>query len=264
MTLITFGSRRDDHDVRGKKIRPENEIAAAKQRLASAKRMIRLLIVEIDSLFAEVKWGSPDDDDTKSVDVENVGCSRCQSFDSTDNNDIIMCDRQGCFRAWHVKCAELTEDDISDDPDEDWFCPLCCCIQKCIDQINEAFEKDYGIDRWHTVFDSDDDEPDDTPEHAAGTILAAQLDDEDENDSDFESSKESEDDATSLSNCTGDDPSTLEREARPNKVVVEDINERNIIHHPRPKKAIDYVTLNQALIAVEGFQSSDGEDDEWS
>ncbi len=38
-----------------------------------------------------------------SIDVEDVGCSICQVLESTEDNDVVICDRFGCFRAFHVK-----------------------------------------------------------------------------------------------------------------------------------------------------------------
>mmetsp|Transcript_18313 Transcript_18313/g.57606 ORF Transcript_18313/g.57606 Transcript_18313/m.57606 type:complete len:333 (+) Transcript_18313:54-1052(+) len=252
----------ESHGHRGMKIRPEREIAAATARLAAAKAEIRRILVEMDSLYREVTC----DDDDGSVDVETVGCSKCRKFESSDDDDILLCDRAGCFRAWHVSCAEVQNDELNDDPEDDWFCPICCCIQRCIDKINEAFEKDYETDRWHSVFASDD-ESEEADENKTDTILddAIRRDDSDESDdSDFRSEAKSDDDGTDLSSdCSGDDPVALERDARPEKaVVVEDVDERNILDTKRRRTAVDYVALDTALSALEGTYDSD--DDDWS
>lgn len=256
------------------KIRPEKEIADAKRRLAAAKKDMQALLVEIDSMYADLKWGSPADDDDQSVDVENVGCCKCKSFESSDDNDIVLCDRQGCFRAWHAECAETPTDE------DDWFCPLCCCMVRCVDRINEEFGKDYDTDRWYTLFASDDedDEEEDEDEDESGarqggggkgTIFDTELAESEDEDSDFqgEDDDEEDEDAGSVlsSQCSGDDPLALDRDARPNKVVVEDVSERNIIKHKRQRPAIDYVALNEAFVALEGYESADPDvdDAEW-
>jgi len=40
--------------------------------------------------------------DDGSVDVEEVGCSVCGALESTEENDILLCDRAGCYRAYHM------------------------------------------------------------------------------------------------------------------------------------------------------------------
>ena len=44
-----------------------------------------------------------DDDNDDDVDVEDVGCSVCSSLESTEENDILLCDRKGCYRAYHMR-----------------------------------------------------------------------------------------------------------------------------------------------------------------
>ena len=61
--------------------------------------------------------GAPEEeevkDDDSGVDVEDVACSICGVFESTEDNDIIMCDRTNCFRAFHVNCTDppMTEEE---------------------------------------------------------------------------------------------------------------------------------------------------------
>ena len=47
-----------------------------------------------------------EDQNLAGINVEEVACSICGQYESTDDNDIIMCDRTNCFRAFHVKCCE--------------------------------------------------------------------------------------------------------------------------------------------------------------
>ena len=91
-----------------------------------------------------------------------------------------------------------------------------------------------------------------------------------EDDSDFREDDDDDDDeedaGTVLSSqCSGDDPFVLDRDARPNKVVVEDVSERNILKHKRQRQAVDYVALNEAFVALEGYESTDPDKDdaEW-
>ena len=115
-------------------------------------------------------------DDDSSVNVEEVGCSICGSLESTEENDVLLCDRTGCFRAFHMHClnpavtragmiannlakakrrdalaagcesasrAHADQDDEESDEDDNdvddtWFCPQCDCLQECLDNIRDA------------------------------------------------------------------------------------------------------------------------------
>ena len=272
--LIDTYDAQDQRESTFKKVRPEGEIKAAHQRVASAKAGLRDLLKEMDGLNADVRWGTPNDDDA-SVDVEEVGCSKCGGFFSDDSNDIILCDRKNCYRAFHIQCCDppLDEEQLGD-PDDDWFCHQCNCMERIVDKINEAFDKEYhDPDRWTTVFESDDDEDDSKESNivvaaAADTILGTNLDsDDDESDfvDDNDDHDDDDDDESKVSDASGDDPFALERDSMPkNKVVVEDVNERNIINEPRKRAKVNYVKLNDALNAEQPESSDDDDDDDES
>ena len=275
--------RSDTRSAEGRKIRPESELLAAKEKVKKAKIRIREILQEIEGLHAEVRWNSGDD--SASVDVEEVGCSKCKGFESEDTNDVVLCDRKGCFRAFHVLCCDpvLTEDQLGD-PDDDWFCHQCNCQQRIIDKINETFDKNYeDPDRWTSVFESDTEEST-TENHLPGTILANDLDTDDDEDSDFhsltkndreqdddesrdssDSSSEESSEEDDTSQASGDDPLALEQdrlEQTTKKVVVEDVNEKNIIDEPRKKSKINYVALNDSLFNQERLSGDEDEDDD--
>ncbi len=50
-----------------------------------------------ESVESEDEYDEDDD-----IDVEDVGCSICGKLDSTEENDIWLCDKAGCYRAYHV------------------------------------------------------------------------------------------------------------------------------------------------------------------
>mmetsp|Transcript_18532 Transcript_18532/g.56929 ORF Transcript_18532/g.56929 Transcript_18532/m.56929 type:complete len:452 (+) Transcript_18532:1071-2426(+) len=178
-----------------KKVRPDREIAAARRRVAAAKTGLRDLLKEIDALNADVRWSTHDDE----VDVEEVGCSFCGGFTSDETNDIVLCDRKGCFRAFHVDCCDppLTPEQLGD-LDDDWFCHQCNCSQRIVDKINEKLDRSYhDPDRWTTLFESDDDEEDDVGppaalQHGANTILGTDLPSDDDDD-DFDDNEMDDD-----------------------------------------------------------------------
>lgn len=78
-----------------------------------------------------------DDGDDESDDVpDKTKCCVCYSghVDEEDENDVVMCDGQHCFRAFHMKCCmpNVTQKMLDDSPDGTWFCPYCVCFAKTI------------------------------------------------------------------------------------------------------------------------------------
>ena len=53
------------------------------------------------------------------VDTEKICCATCGSQDATENNDILLCDRAGCNKAFHQKCLNPIVTDCGDTED-DW------------------------------------------------------------------------------------------------------------------------------------------------
>jgi len=103
--------------------------------------------------WMELKKGSKDDDDDDEVDVEHIVCSVCSQPDG-DGNDILFCDRKGCYRAYHQNCLDPpynnNNGDKEIDLDEDWFCWHCQCIDDCLDVIGEILDDDH--DDWQELF----------------------------------------------------------------------------------------------------------------
>ena len=58
--------------------------------------------------------------------------------DSTDENDVILCDGEDCHRAFHMKCVypNVTQEDIENE-DEDWFCPLCASVANLMGEMHD-------------------------------------------------------------------------------------------------------------------------------
>jgi hypothetical protein len=61
------------------------------------------------------------------VSLDNLRCACCLKGHASDENDLLLCDGLGCYRAFHMNCLQpkLTPEDIAADENEHWFCPLC-------------------------------------------------------------------------------------------------------------------------------------------
>lgn len=120
----------------------------------------------------------------------NQQCCRCNGGDESADNDILLCDHSGCYRAYHQKCLRpivLTKDiPAGDDP---WFCHQCNCLSDCL-QILQDF---YHIASWTSIKDAlvnIEKEADDRNEKSEihGTILEADEDFHSSDDASYSSS----------------------------------------------------------------------------
>ena len=79
-------------------------------------------------------------DDDSGITLDDLQCCICFIGDASDENDVLLCDGQGCYRAFHMKCIhpEVTLDDIANE-DENWFCPLCSSISNFILYVQSTY-----------------------------------------------------------------------------------------------------------------------------
>ena len=75
-------------------------------------------------------------DDDSGISLDDLQCCVCLIGDSTDENDLLLCDGENCCRAFHMKCIypQVSLKDIEEE-EGDWFCPLCSTISNCIEQV---------------------------------------------------------------------------------------------------------------------------------
>lgn len=75
------------------------------------------------SPLKKMKEQKEEEEDSSGISLDELACCVCFGNESTDDNDLVLCDGAGCFRAYHQGCLPpSTSDDLDD---EDWFCPLC-------------------------------------------------------------------------------------------------------------------------------------------
>ncbi|CAJ1927291.1 unnamed protein product [Cylindrotheca closterium] len=105
---------------------------------------------------------SKTEDDDSGITLDDLQCCICMVGDSTDDNDVLLCDGEGCYRAFHMKCIhpEIKLQDLEDE-DEDWFCPLCAATANYTHGIYDAL-REGGDD------ESDDEEEKDKEEDEDG------------------------------------------------------------------------------------------------
>lgn len=103
----------------------------------------RLLQAAIDENHDDVRYpelglsntdgnSNPESELDNMIDIEHVLCSRCGKED-TEGNDILLCDRVGCNRAYHQLCLDVPlaiqsdgcGDGVSDNPSDIFFCWQC-------------------------------------------------------------------------------------------------------------------------------------------
>ncbi|KAG7356441.1 PHD-finger domain containing protein [Nitzschia inconspicua] len=79
-----------------------------------------------------------DEDDDSGISLDNLQCSVCMIGDSTDENDVILCDGQNCHRAFHMKCVypAVSMDDVENE-EEDWFCPICTGVSTLMGEMHD-------------------------------------------------------------------------------------------------------------------------------
>ena len=131
----TYTHRRRDH---------EYELIDARE-LKEYRRRISLKQEEIQGIFHEILALHAGDrmfpqlgieDENGEVDLEVLYCSRCGSSDEP-GNDIIVCDKEGCCRAYHQNCLTPSIDAASAESDT-WFCWECETVNECLAWINDA------------------------------------------------------------------------------------------------------------------------------
>jgi hypothetical protein len=95
-------------------------------------------------LAKETRKGSTkESDDDSGITLDELVCCICMEGYATDENDLVLCDGNGCFRAYHQHCVKpvvrLTEDE-----EDDWFCPLCAGQAELLHHV----QCEYMGDEW--------------------------------------------------------------------------------------------------------------------
>jgi len=97
--------------------------------------------------------------------TEKIKCMMCFSGHVEHNNDVIMCDGEQCFRAFHMQCItpKVTQKMLDNDVNGTWFCPFCTAFANLIHYVEDEYfgdergcEHDDGIDSSASWANADD------------------------------------------------------------------------------------------------------------
>ena len=75
------------------------------------------------------------------VDLDGVLCSKCNLPDR-QSDDILLCDRVNCCRAYHQNCEDPPVRHVCVD-DSPWFCGECKAVDPCLLAINELYSSNF-------------------------------------------------------------------------------------------------------------------------
>ena len=108
-----------------------------------------------------------DDPDSDGVTLDNLQCCICHTDHATDENDLVMCDGIGCYRAFHMKCVKpaLTMADVEQE-DDDWFCPLCRTLSQTLLSVQvEYMGEEWEQERYEQQYNKKSSTNTDTDSH---------------------------------------------------------------------------------------------------
>ncbi|RLN73093.1 hypothetical protein BBJ28_00003782 [Nothophytophthora sp. Chile5] len=120
------------------KLKPNQELVVAHRKIAVGQRAI------LDGLRELQAQNASDPQVPPLVMLAEVHCSRCGSTETEPDNDILLCDSQGCHRAYHQRCQTpwvMTADIPAGE--EPWYCEVCLAVFECLKSINSAFSTTY-------------------------------------------------------------------------------------------------------------------------
>lgn len=165
------------------KLKPSQELANATAKILQDKRAVVQTLTELQALHASDTQYPHLAVNATALHLpqpEDIYCSRCGSTDAADENDILICDSDGCARAYHQQCQSppVATKDIPGG-DELWYCEVCLAVFKSLKLVNSAFGTTY--DTVSELFPELRDAANSSASHATGDGL----DDEDDDD-DFE------------------------------------------------------------------------------
>lgn len=96
----------------------------AQERIRRSKGVVRAHLRALAQMQADLPKQRYDED---GIDAAQIFCSACgEDGDEDQKGDIVLCDAQGCDRAFHLRCLDppLSAEDVPEG-DADWMCHRC-------------------------------------------------------------------------------------------------------------------------------------------
>ena len=92
--------------------------------------------------------------DSSGVSLDDLRCSCCHDGHASTENDLLLCDGMGCYRAFHMHCLEpkVTPEEVAGGDDDNWFCPLCTAHATLVHYT----QQEYLGDEWENVLKSNE------------------------------------------------------------------------------------------------------------
>ncbi|KAF1334936.1 Phd-finger family homeodomain protein, partial [Globisporangium splendens] len=165
------------------KLKPSQELATARRKLLTGKRAVVDALAELQRLHeGHTQYPYLAGGGIAELLPEDIYCSRCGSTEADEDNDILICDNEGCQRAYHQKCQTpwLATSDIPVG-NELWYCEVCLALFNSLKAINYAFGTTY--EKPSEVFLELAEE--EQEEAQAANDHAAEDEDDEEDDGDF-------------------------------------------------------------------------------
>ena len=126
-----YTHHRKDHS---KEIISSSELQSYLLRVRRAENAIKSIFAEIlavhanDRRFPDVM---EEEDEEGNIELEDITCSACGEMEAEDN-DILLCDKEGCYRAYHQKCLVPNINNEALQSEKDWFCWECETVNNCL------------------------------------------------------------------------------------------------------------------------------------
>jgi hypothetical protein len=92
--------------------------------------------------------------DSSGVSLDDLKCACCHGGVATDENDMLLCDGIGCYRAFHMLCLEpkMTLEEVeAAGEDEAWFCPLCTAHANLVHYAQREYLQDDWEHDWEEI-----------------------------------------------------------------------------------------------------------------
>jgi len=116
------------------------------------KKEVKNTIKELTEMNPGPRWDTISIDSNGEIDLDRVLCTSCGSNESSSNNDIVLCDNQNCFKAFHQKCViPNIPNSVIADESSDWVCRQCQTLIECL----EMLEREYPgatFDKWQDIY----------------------------------------------------------------------------------------------------------------